>query len=73
MSFEVRIQLRDTTIQCVDEDRMNRLFDGLVERLTAIGVPSDNIILIGAELSQCDKGFTHNHVIRRHPPVPETE
>ena len=68
MSFEVKAQLRDTTIQCATENKMNEVFDDLVKELTQLGVPSDNIILTGAELSICDKGYTHNRVIRRHPP-----
>ena len=71
MSFEVKVQLRDTTIPCDDEHKMNEKFDDLVQELTRLGVPSENIILIGVELSECSMGHTHNRVIRRHPPDPQ--
>jgi len=71
MSFEVRIQLRDTTVQCADEDKMNEVFDDVLKDLIKSDVPSDNIILIGAELHTCNMGHIHNQVIRRHPPTPE--
>jgi len=71
MSYIIKVQMRDTVIECEDENKMNETFDDLVKENTKLGIPSDNIILVGSVLSDCDQGFTHNHDLRRHPPEPE--
>ena len=68
--YQVKVQLKDTIIEMDTEAKMNEVFDNLVRTLTQLGVPSDNIILVGANLTKCDEGFIHNHDIRRHPPEP---
>lgn len=65
MEYVVKIRMRDTEIQCSDEDDMNEKVADIQQDFTQLGIPDQNYI-IRKELHQdCSLGHTHNDLIEQ--------
>ena len=63
--YVVDIKLRNTEIECDTENRMNNLFDAILDGLRRAGVPDGNIILAKENHQVCNLGHTHNTTIEQ--------
>lgn len=67
MGYVVDIKLRDTEIQCANENEMNDKFAEVIQEFQHLGIPDENMIITKENHITCNLGHTHNEVLEQFP------